>query len=104
MTPPSESVEREPSERSIPLDRPPINPDLPHHEFVESEFEEGAGRCDRCGGGPLAQIHQKPVDQMARIADALERIAEALEQIQALGWAMTDSGDDGATVNVRPRA
>ena len=72
-------------------DRPPINDLMGPHPFVESEFEEGAGRCDKCGGGPDAEIHQKPVDHLARVADALEaldswapavaRIANALERI-----------------------
>jgi len=63
-------------------DRPAINDGLPHHEFVPSEFAPGSGRCDTCGGGLLAPIHQKPVDQMARIADALERIADAMEDAE----------------------
>ena len=68
------SQERQP----IPEDRPPVNDGLPHHEFVLSEFAPESGRCDTCGGGPGAPIHSKPVDQMARIADALERIADYL--------------------------
>jgi hypothetical protein len=56
-------------------DRSAINPQVPYHKFVESEYEQGAGHCDVCGGGPDAEIHQKPVDQMARIADALDMIA-----------------------------
>ena len=63
----------------IPDDRAPVNDGLPHHEFVPSEFAPDSGRCDKCGGGPLAPIHLKPVDQMARIADALQRIATVAE-------------------------
>ena len=59
--------------------RPAVNDALPPHDFVPSEFDPTCGRCDRCGGGPGAAIHQAPVDQMARIADALERIAVAME-------------------------
>ena len=70
-----------PQERQpIPDDRAPVNDGLPHHEFVPSEFAPDSGRCDKCGGGPLAPIHLKPVDQMARIADALEGILEILTQ------------------------
>ena len=58
-----------------PANRPPVNDQIPRHEFVESEFLPGCGRCDRCGGGPLAEIHQERVDPMERIATALERIA-----------------------------
>jgi hypothetical protein len=66
-------------------DRAPVNDGLPHHEFVPSEFAPESGRCDTCGGGPDAPIHSKPVDQMARIADALERIAAHLEAIRDQG-------------------
>ncbi len=86
----------ESSER-IPSDRPPINDLVGYHKFKESEYEEGAGRCDICGGGEDAEIHQKPIDhgeQLKRIADALEvladgaaavdRIADALERLANL--------------------
>lgn len=63
-------------------DRAPIHDGLPYHEFQESEFAPGCGRCDKCGGGPAAAIHQAPVDQQKRIADALERIAAHLESIR----------------------
>jgi hypothetical protein len=56
--------------------RPAVNDALAPHDFVASEFDPDCGRCDRCGGGPGAEIHQKPVDQMARIADALEQFPE----------------------------
>ena len=65
----------------IPLDRPAVNQEAGYHEFVPSEFAPTSGRCDRCGGGELAGIHQKPVDQVARIAGALERIADALDEL-----------------------
>ena len=68
------------TERStFPRTKAPIDDTMGYHEFVESEFPEGAGRCDRCGGGPETSIHQKPVDQMERIANALERIANLAE-------------------------
>jgi hypothetical protein len=63
-------------------DRPAINDGLPYHEFLPSEFAPESGRCDKCGGGPDAPIHQKPVDQVARIAEALERIADTLEDME----------------------
>jgi hypothetical protein len=59
--------------------RQSILEDAQYHPFKESEFQQGKGYCDLCGGGPDASVHQKPVDQMARIADALERIANQLE-------------------------
>ena len=68
----------EPTEH-VDYSRPAVNDALGPHDFIPSEFDPECGRCDKCGGGPGAAIHQKPVDQMARIADALERIAEALE-------------------------
>ena len=68
----------EPSEH-VDYSRPAVNDAVPPHAFAESEFAPGCGRCDKCGGGPGAAIHQPAVDQMARIADALERIAVALE-------------------------
>jgi hypothetical protein len=82
--------------------RPPVNESVGPHPFAESEFTPGCGRCDRCGGGPDAEIHQPVVDQMARIADALvdagvafeatagsalpylARIADALERIAGI--------------------
>jgi hypothetical protein len=74
---PDPTIERETF--SIPADRPAVNDMAGLHAFVPSEFAPESGRCDICGGGSLAEIHQKPVDQMARIADALERIAKAYE-------------------------
>jgi hypothetical protein len=79
-------------------DRQPINDQLGFHDFQESEFAAGAGRCDKCGGGPLAAIHQKPVDQLerlvsfaAQIAADLNRIADALERPRAGGfWRAVD--------------
>lgn len=73
--------------RTFVANRPPINDSMGFHEYKESEFPEGAGHCDLCGGGPEAQIHKRPVDQMARIADALERIAAVLES-----WDIQDGG------------
>ena len=67
-----------------PAKRPPVNDQVARHEFVESEFAPGCGRCDRCGGGPLAEIHQERVDPMERIATALERIAERFDDITEL--------------------
>ena len=65
-----------------PASRPPVNDQVARHEFVESEFAPGCGRCDRCGGGPLADIHQERIDPMERIATALEEIAGALHRIE----------------------
>jgi hypothetical protein len=62
-----------------PSGRPPIH-DTGYHEFQESEFPNGAGRCDTCGGGPDAEIHHKPVDPLERIATALEEIAGAMHR------------------------
>lgn len=73
--------------------REAINNEVGPHAFVPSEFSTGAGFCDRCGGGPGAEIHQKPVDQLARIADALERIANQLE-----AWS---GGDEWPALDVR---
>jgi hypothetical protein len=56
--------------------------EMPYHEFIPSEFAPDSGRCDKCGGGEGAPEHQKPVDQMVRIADALERIAAHLESVR----------------------
>jgi hypothetical protein len=70
-------LEAEPAEH-VDHSRPPVNDAVPPHDFVPSEFDPDCGRCDRCGGGPGAVIHQAPVDQMARIADALERITHQL--------------------------
>jgi hypothetical protein len=66
---------------SIPADRPAVNDIVGPHAFIPSEFAPESGRCDICGGGSLAEIHQTPVDQVARIADALEGIQDALERI-----------------------
>ena len=55
-------------------DRAPINPAVGRHDFVLSEFSPKSGCCDVCGGSADAEIHQEPVDQVARIADALEAI------------------------------
>ena len=55
--------------------------EMPYHKFIPSEFDHDCGRCDKCGGGEGAPEHQKPVDQMARIADALEQIAVDLNRI-----------------------
>jgi hypothetical protein len=54
---------------------------LQPHAFVESEFENGAGKCDRCAAPKEAAIHSDKarVDPMVRIAEALERIAQCLE-------------------------
>ena len=71
----------EPSEH-VDYSRPAVNDAVPPHAFAESEFAPGCGRCDKCGGGPGAAIHQPAVDQMARIADALERIADILSDME----------------------
>ena len=63
----------------VPADRQAILPMQPH-DFVESEFPQGKGHCDLCGGGPLAAIHTH-VDPLERIATALEGLAPALERI-----------------------
>jgi hypothetical protein len=76
---PEPTIEREIP--SIPADRPAVNDMVGPHAFIPSEFAPESGRCDICGGGSLAEIHQKPVDQVARIADALEGIQDALERI-----------------------
>jgi hypothetical protein len=84
---PDATVEREPSERR------PYNPSRPaihdtgYHKFKESEFAEGKGYCDHCGGGPDAEVHQKPIDQseqLKRIADALERLVSTFDYARAL--------------------
>lgn len=70
-------------ERASDLHRQPIM-EMALHDFVESEFAPGSGRCDKCGGGPQAQVHQKPVDLalvQQRSAEALERIAAELGRI-----------------------
>ena len=72
-------------------ERPPVNDGLPPHKFVPSEFAPESGRCDQCGGGAGAPIHSKPVDQMARIADALERIADSLERVEGDGPSLSYS-------------
>jgi hypothetical protein len=67
-----DTPQRKPSERR------PYNPSRPaihdtgYHPFKESEFAEGVGYCDHCGGGPDAEVHQKPIDQMERLATILE--------------------------------
>lgn len=76
-------------------DRAPIHDGLPPHEFQKSEFAPGCGRCDKCGGGPAAAIHQAPVDQQKRIADALEEIAGALHRIEDRFRAVTEVEDSG---------
>ena len=58
-------------------DRPAIFIEGGPHDYVESEFAQGAGRCDKCGGGPDAAIHHW-VDPQERMAVALEEIAGAL--------------------------
>lgn len=66
---------------------PPIHEGIGPHRFVDSEFEHGKGRCDRCGGGPLAEIHQQRVDPLELIAGrmepliALDRIHERLQDL-----------------------
>lgn len=86
MTPDLEAL------REFVPDRAPIHKDAGRHDFVESEFPGGAGRCDICGGGPLAEIHLRPIDQAERAAEAifrcsqaLERIADSLERPQKVG-------------------
>ena len=74
-------LESEPAEH-VDYSRPAVNDALPPHDFVPSEFDPACGRCDRCGGGPGAELHQRPVDQAARIADALERIADILSDME----------------------
>ena len=66
--------------------------EMPYHKFRVSEFDPDCGRCDQCGGGELAPEHQKPVDQMARIADALERIADSLERQEGEFGVLTQDG------------
>ena len=71
----------------VPADRQAILPMEPHF-FVESEFPQGKGHCDLCGGGPLAAIHTH-VDPLERIAAALEEIAGAAHrQEDRLGEAL----------------
>jgi hypothetical protein len=54
---------------------------LQPHAFVESEFENGAGKCDRCAAPKEAAIHsdRARVDPMVRIAEALETLAHYAE-------------------------
>lgn len=59
--------------------RAPIFDQLLPHPFVPSEFAPESGRCDTCGGGPDAAIHNH-VDPMERLAVALERVAVAMEE------------------------
>ena len=68
---------REPFE--TPADKRPILETTPH-DYIESEFPEGKGRCDVCGGGPEAKIHH--------FVDPMERIASALENLAAIGSVM----------------
>jgi hypothetical protein len=65
-----------------PADKPPVHSAVPPHDFVESEFPEGAGHCDICGGGPDAPIHHH-VDPLERIAAALdpEKLASYVDSI-----------------------
>lgn len=88
------SRERQPTSDA----RPPVNDGLPNHNFEPSEFAPESGRCDKCGGGPLAPIHQKPVDQIERIADALMEIAGALHRIEDRFRSITES--DGTALRV----
>jgi hypothetical protein len=93
-----------------PADKRPILETTPH-DYIESEFPEGRGRCDVCGGGPEAKIHNH-VDPLERIAIALEsnlaflenvaervavvehladishRVVQSLEELSAIGSAM----------------
>jgi len=61
------------------LNRPPTHDAIGYHPYVESEFAPGSGRCDKCAGGPDAEIHHKPVEPLERIAAALERLVELRE-------------------------
>jgi len=63
-------------------DYPAVNEGAGHHEFKPSEFAPMSGRCDICGGGPMAPLHLPPVE--LRIAAALERIADTLDAIFTL--------------------
>jgi hypothetical protein len=81
MTPHDVSSARERAEAILDLaNREPIHEALGPHKFVESEFEHGAGRCDKCGGGPAADIHKDPIDPVA----VLQRIAAAVEGVGPL--------------------
>ena len=80
MSPYVEDENREHRVGETRADHPAIL-EMPYHAFTPSEFAPESGRCDKCGGSEGAAEHQKPVDQMARIADALERIAGTLEEI-----------------------
>lgn len=71
-----------------PPDRRPINDTMGPHEYVESEFPAGKGRCDLCGGGPLHEIHAKQVDPLVRIASALEHIESAAHAVYSVAWAL----------------
>jgi hypothetical protein len=75
--------------------------EMPYHKFIPSEFAPESGRCDICGGGEGAEEHQKPVDQMARIADALERIADRLDDIADVAQSVVGSDDDSRSLNIR---
>lgn len=80
-TPHDVASPRERAEALINPNRDPIHEALGPHKYQESEFEHGAGRCDKCGGGEFAAIHQPVVDQGKRAADSLEYIAGRLGNI-----------------------
>src|SRR5439155_184908 len=70
-------------------DRAPIHAGAGKHDFVPSEFRPELGRCDICGGGPRAEIHQAPVDHLARIAEHMERLSCFVE-VGAERWVQRD--------------
>ncbi len=77
---PDRTVDLPETERiSPPADRRPILDTVAPHEYVESEFPEGKGHCDLCGGGPDAKIHHH-VDPMERIAAHLEQIRDDVQR------------------------
>ena len=80
-----EQIRESKMENHISSEHAPINPAVGRHDFVPSEFSPQSGRCDTCGGTADAEIHQKPVDQVERIADALESIDVTLEVIWSTG-------------------
>ena len=74
-----DSIDTEPRESDgVWLNRPPTHDTIGYHPYVESEFAPGSGRCDKCAGGPDADIHKKPVET----AEQLERVASALEELE----------------------